>query len=86
MRLETQINSIYGGQERTLEKEEKMNTVMNENRQLTKQLEELQKETADIEKFERKINKTAGKLLDEINETKQMLQQVKDDFRDLTNH
>ena len=46
--LELQIFNIYGGSEKGLEKEEQMNVILAENKQLQSKLDELQKEQADI--------------------------------------
>ena len=46
--LELQIFNIYGGSEKGIEKEEQMNVILAENKQLQSKLDELQKEQADI--------------------------------------
>ena len=51
--LENQINGYYGGEEKGLYKEEQMTLITNEIKQLNKQLEEIQKETAEIDKYKK---------------------------------
>lgn len=54
MKLEQQLNQFYGGREKGQQMEENLNTAMHENRELQQQLEFLQKETKDIQKYAKK--------------------------------
>ena len=82
--LEKQLSNVYGGKERGQETEEQMITVMNENRQLQAKLEKLQKETNDIQKFEKKNNGKQLKIIGEIDLVNAQLQEVKDQFQELS--
>lgn len=66
--LEQQINILYGGEEKGIEKEEQMNLVLLENKQLQLRLDELERDSEAIKKFERQVQGKNSKTIDEISD------------------
>jgi hypothetical protein len=69
-RLELQIDYAYGGSEWGVDKQEKMITVMNMNRNLQARLEALNKESGDIMTFAEKTVNVKSQTVNEMNEIK----------------